>query len=240
MNKKPNPNDESTGVVRRRVFLVDDHAVIRQGLAFLVNLQPDLVVCGGAGGVREAFGAIMNHAPDAVVVDLTLREGNGLDLIKDIKAALPNTAVLVLTMHEEKQFAERTLRAGASGFIAKSASIEKVVDALRFVLDGRLYLSDEMAVELATARFRTAGDGVVDPVTRLSDRELQVFELFGRWKGTREIAGELNLSIKTVEHYRQTIRQKLNLKNGTELVQAATAWVNRLEGGNGGEGRDLC
>jgi DNA-binding NarL/FixJ family response regulator len=221
---------------RRRIFLVDDHAVVRQGVGYLLNLQPDLTVCGEAGTAREAFGSIVNLQPDAVVVDLTLREGNGLDLIKDIHAVLPKVAILVLTMHEEKQFAERSLRAGALGFIVKAEAIEKVVEALRIVLAGKLYINDGLAAHLVAQRYKPGRNGSVDPVSRLSDRELQVYQLLGQWKGTREIAGELNLSIKTVEYYRQTIRQKLNLRNGTELVQEATTWVNHSSGPAGGGG----
>lgn len=230
MPKQTPPYEQTPPPDPRRVFVVDDHAVVREGLAFLMNVQPDLVMCGEAAGAPAAFSAILKLRPDAVIIDLTLREGNGLELIKQVKASLPHTVILVLTMHEEQQFAERTMRAGASGFISKSEAIEKVIEALRIVLDGGVYITSGIAENLLTETFKTGKTGgSLDPVSRLSDRELQVFELLGGWKGTREIAGALNLSIKTIEYYRQTIREKLDLKTGTDLVKSATAWVKQRD-----------
>lgn len=215
---------EKSGSSARRVFLVEDHTVVRQGIAVLINLQEDLFVCGEACEGPMAMKAIQEVQPDVVVIDLILEQGNGLDLIKDLKAVMPDCLILVVTMHDERVYGERALRAGARGYIMKAQAIEQLIHALRVVLDGKLYVSHEMADRILSQRMGRA-DATADPVQGLSDRELEVFRLIGDWKSTREIAGALTLSIKTVEYYREQIKKKLGLKTGVDLGQAATEWV---------------
>jgi DNA-binding NarL/FixJ family response regulator len=222
----------STGSVRRRVFLVDDHAVVRQGIGFLINMQDDLVVCGEANEGPQAMKGVQECKPDTIIVDITLEQGSGLELIKDLRAVAPHVPILVVTMHDERVYGERALRAGASGYITKGQAIEQVIDALRVILDGKLYVSHSMAERILSQRIGRSDDAPADPVDRLSDRELEIFKLIGNWKSTREIAGCLGLSIKTIEYYREQLKKKLGVKSGADLGQAATAWVQ--ENCNGG------
>ncbi len=228
MKNVENPNDSRcpAATARRRVFLVEDHTVVRQGIAVLINLQKDLEVCGEAHEGPAAMKAIQELKPDVIVIDITLEQGNGLELIKDLRAVLPGTPVLVVTMHDERVYCERALRAGASGYIMKAQAIDQVIHALRVVLEGKLYLSHSMADRILSQRIgRAAADPVADPVHRLTDRELEIFRSIGSWKSTREIAGSLHLSIKTVEYYREQIKKKLGLRTAVDLGQAATQWV---------------
>jgi DNA-binding NarL/FixJ family response regulator len=210
-----------------RVLIVDDHPIVREGLAQMIDRQPDLMVCAMVDGVREAMSAIRDAAPNIAIVDLTLKDLGGLELVKMIAAAFPELPSLVLSMHDEKLYAERALRAGARGYIMKQEGTAKLMTALRVVLNGEIYLSEKMAARVLgkLVRGRVEADG--SPLNTLSDRELEVFELIGRGFGTRQIAERLCVSIKTVESHREHIKQKLKLRNATELVQHATQWATQ-------------
>jgi len=209
-----------------RVLLIDDHPILRRGLAQLINQEADLTVCGEAEDAPKAFELVGTLRPDVAVVDISLKSGNGIELIKNVKARYPELAMLVLSMHDESLYAERALRAGGLGYIMKEEAIEQVLVAIRRVLTGEIFLSDKMKSkmlqQLANGRTKT----IVSPIEHLTDRELEVFRLIGEGHSTRQIAGELHLSVRTVEAYREYIKAKLNLKNSTELVQHAFHWVH--------------
>jgi DNA-binding NarL/FixJ family response regulator len=211
---------------KHRVLLIDDHPILRKGLAELINQEPDLMVCGEAEEAPKAFEAVGVLNPDVAVVDVSLKGGNGLELIKNLKARYPDLPLLVLSMHDETLYAERALRAGSLGYIMKEEAIEKVLTAIRHVIAGEIFLSDRMKArlinQLVGGRMKQGGSSI----DSLSDRELEVFRLIGEGRGTRQIAEELRLSIRTVEAYREYIKDKLNLKNGTELVQHAFQYVH--------------
>ena len=209
----------------RRVLLVDDHPIVRQGLRRLIGNEAGLVVCAEAETVREARQAVRDHAPDVVVVDLSLKDGDGMDLLKDIRAHHPGLPVLILSMHDEAVFAERLLAAGASGYIMKHAASEQFIVALRRVLEGEMYVSEALAPRLAGRRPGAAAEDPGHPVSLLSNRELQVLQMIGRGLSSRQIAETLHLSIKTVEAHRQRIKGKLELASGAQLVQFAANWV---------------
>ena len=213
------------GTQPRRIFLVDDHPIVRQGLALLINREADLVVCGDAEEANSALRRIESLKPDVVVVDISLNGPDGLDLLKSIRMREPNLPVLILSMLDELLYAERALRAGANGYIMKQEATEQVLVALRRILGGDIYLSDRMASKML---HRFAGDSAFEtrsPMTGLTDRELEIFRLIGEGHGTRQIAEGLHLSVKTVESYQAHIKEKLCLKNGRELVQRAIQWT---------------
>ena len=208
-----------------RILVVDDHPVVRQGLQLIISQHPDLEICGEAGGEDEAIRQFRALSPDFVVVDISLDSGNGLELTKELKAIRPDVKILVWSMHEESLYAERVVRAGARGYLNKTDAIDKVVFAIRTILDGKFFLSQEMIVRMLC---RTVGVPVGEdrePLETLSDRELEVFEEIGHGVTTRQIAEKLCLSPKTVETYRENIKTKLNLANATELTRSAVQWV---------------
>ena len=209
-----------------KVLVVDDHPIVRQGLADLINQEKNLMVCGQAEDAHQAMVAIKQLMPDMVIVDISLKESSGMELIKDIKTQYPNLPVLILSMHDESLYAERALRAGAKGYIMKQQATEELIAAIRKVLSGQIYVSDKMATRMV--RKLVSGDSEVcaSAIGCLSDRELEVFRLIGQGRGTRQIAEMLHLSIKTIETYRAHIKQKLALKNAAELLQYAIRWVN--------------
>ncbi len=221
-----NPSSSGSGK-KARILLVEDHIVVRQGIAQLINQQPDLMVCGEADTVPKALDAVAATKPDVAVVDLTLKSGDGLELLKNITAVHPEILTLVVSMHDESLYAELALHAGAKGYVMKDEAIDEVLNAIRQILRGKIYLSDAMVTQLLQAKTRGPAASSVSPVERLSERELQVFQLIGQWYRTRDIAEKLNLSIKTVEYYRDKIKEKLNLKNATALTQFATEWVQK-------------
>jgi len=214
---------------RTRILIVDDHPIVREGLAEVLSREPDLVVCGEAGDPRAALEALAACRPDAAIVDLSLGGASGLDLVRDIKARYPEVAVLVLTMHDEALYAERALRAGARGYIMKREAAQSVVGALRRVLGGAIYVSEQLTGSMLGQFIGGHHAAPASPVGSLSDRELHVFELIGQGLGTRGIAGQLHISVKTVEAHRAHIKGKLQLKDATELLQHATLWL-REEG----------
>lgn len=203
-----------------RILIVDDHPIMREGLAQLVASEKDLTICGEFEDAASAFSALPTLKPDLALVDISLKASSGIELLKNIKSAHPRIQVLVLSMHDEALYAERVLRAGASGYIMKQEAPERVLVAIRKVMAGEIYLSEKMSSKLMHQLIggRTASGSLID---RLSDRELEVFGLIGQGHGTRQIAEELHLSIKTVESHRAHIKEKLNLKNATELVHRA-------------------
>lgn len=209
----------------RRILLVDDHPIVRQGLKRLIGNEPGLMVCGEAETVREARQAIRDHAPDVVVADLSLKDSHGIDLVKDIRARHPALPVLVLSMHDEEFYSERLLAAGASGYIMKHAASDQFIVALRRVLAGGVYVSDAIASRLGGRRKRGSGGKGRLPVARLSNRELQVLQMIGRGMSSRQVAESLHLSVKTVEAHRQRIKGKLELGDSAQLVQFAANWV---------------
>ncbi|MBN2506865.1 MAG: response regulator transcription factor [Verrucomicrobia bacterium] len=211
---------------KTRVLLVDDHPILRQGLAQLINLEADMTICGEAEDSPHAFSAVCELNPDIVVVDISLRGGNGIELVKNIKARLPDMPILVLSMHDESLYAERALRAGSRGYIMKEEATDKVLVAIRKVLAGEIYLSERMQARMLQRIAQGRSKVVSSPIEYLTDRELEVFRLIGEGRSTRQIAGELHLSVRTVEAYREYIKGKLNLKNSTELVQHAFHWVH--------------
>jgi len=211
---------------KTNILIVDDHPIVRQGLAELVNHEHDLVVCGQAEDVHQAMKAIKELRPNMAVVDISLKETSGLELIKDINAQYPDLPVLALSMHDESLYAERALRAGARGYIMKAEATEKVVMAIRKILSGDIYISDKMAAKMMLKLVGSKTEVSASPVERLSDRELEVFHLIGQGFGTRQISERLCLSIKTIETYRAHIKEKLNLADAVELLQHAIQWVN--------------
>jgi DNA-binding NarL/FixJ family response regulator len=217
-------------VKRARILIVDDHPAVREALAARIGRQSDLEVCGEAADLSEALRLINDTQPNAAVIDISLKESNGLDLIKRITDRTDAVRILVWSTHSEVLYADRVLRAGALGYIQKDQATDKIVEAIRRVLAGKVYLSDAMTERML---HRNVGDclkgGARSPLDGLADRELEVFRLIGEGLKTREIAQRLHLSVHTVETYRERIRQKLNLEGGTELAHFATQWV--LENG---------
>jgi DNA-binding NarL/FixJ family response regulator len=211
-----------------KILIVDDHPMVREGLLARISRQPDLEVCGEAVDVAGALEQVKTTSPDLVVVDISLKGGNGIDLIKRIKARNDGTRMLVSSMYEEALYAERAMRAGAMGYINKQEMAEKVVQAIRRVLGGKMYLSPQMT-EHMLRRALGGGDADSSPIESLSDREIEIFTLIGRGRTTREIAEELHLSVKTVETHRENIKAKLGIKNSAELGRQAVQWV--LENG---------
>ena len=215
-----------TGTKKASIVIVDDHPIVRQGLADLLNEEPDLAVTSQAEDAPEAMQIIRKEKPDIVIIDVSLKETSGIELIKDIKALDSEIPILTLSMHDESLYAERALRAGAKGYIMKQEATDKIVNAIRTVLKGQLYLSDRMSSRILR---KIVGGGVEvesSPIDRLSDRELEVFTLLGQGHGTRQISEQLHLSIKTIETYRSHIKEKLDLADSTELLQHAIQWVN--------------
>jgi DNA-binding NarL/FixJ family response regulator len=210
-----------------RIVVVDDHPVVRLGLKQMLENEPEFEICGEAEGAPEALSVIDETCPDLVVVDISLKDGSGLSLIKQLTETDPSIKVLVSSMHDEKLFAERALRAGARGYINKEKAIGSMVDALRKVQSGAIYLSETMTDRILQAIARGDLEGGRAPLEQLSDREFEVFELIGHGKTTRATAEHLGLSVKTVETYRENIKTKLNLENNNELICRAAQWVAR-------------
>jgi len=214
----------------RKVLIVDDHPIMRAGIAQLIGEESDLVVSGEAEDAHGALEAIEKQKPDVAVVDIVLKDSSGIDLIKDIKIRWPKLAVLVLSMHDESFYAERVLRAGATGYVTKAEASAKVIEGIRQVLDGKVYVSQKVASKMLSKLVGGGGPVDVSPIDRLSDREFQVFELIGRGLQSREVAERLHLSVKTVDSHREHIKRKLDLETATDLLRYAVQWV-QFEGG---------
>jgi DNA-binding NarL/FixJ family response regulator len=206
-----------------RILIVDDHPMMREGLRTLISREHDLAVCGEAETAGQALDAVANLKPDLVLADISLPGRSGVELIKDICALQPAVLILVISMHDESLYAERVLRAGARGYIMKQESGPTMIQAIRQVLAGRIYLSDKMSARILE---NVAGKRAkASPIERLSDREFEVFQLIGRGKSTVQIAEELHLSTKTVEAHRAQVKAKLDLRNMPELISFASRWV---------------
>jgi len=208
-----------------RVYLVDDHPLVREWLANLVDQQLDLMVCGEAGNAADALASIPAAQPHVAIVDLSLEGRSGLELIKDLKLRCPDVAILVLSMHDEAVFAERALRAGARGYIMKREVTQNVILAIRQVQAGRLYLSERIMATLAARQVHAPATAAASPVSALSDREFEVFRLLAGGQATRQIAETLHVSAKTVQAYCARIKEKLGLASSTELLREAIRWA---------------
>lgn len=232
--KKTSVDSESTVTASKdssdkkiSIFIVDDHPLVRQGLAQIINAEADMKVCGEAEDAPKALQAVDRQKPDLIIVDISLRGNNGLELIKNIKALQHNVPILVFSMHDETVYAQRALRAGARAYVMKQESADKIITAIRRIMSGDIYVSNRVADQVLHQLVNGGGDPGGSPVDRLSDRELEVIQLIGRGLSTREIAASLNLSVKTIESHRAHIKEKLNLRNATELVQFSVQWVEQ-------------
>ena len=217
----PNRFQSAAQSGKAKVFLVDDHPIVRQGLGLLINREPDLIVCGEAEDAPSALQRMASAQPDLMVIDISLDGPDGLELLKTIRLKEPILPVLILSMHEESTYAERSLRAGANGYIMKQEATERVLVAIRRILEGKVYLSERLTNKMLEQFVHGAGSSKNNPLTTLSDRELEVYRLIGAGHGTRQIADELHVSVKTVESYQAHIKEKLSLRNARELVQHA-------------------
>ena len=203
---------------------MDDHPLVREWLTNLIHQQPDLVVCGEAETAPEALQAVARLKPDVAIVDLSLRGGSGLELIKNITTLRPPVAIIVLSMHDENLYAERAMRAGARGYIMKRETAKRIIAAIRQVMEGKLYVSERLTTLFAEKFVLGQAPIVSSPIEQLSDRELEVFQLYGQGYETRQIAGTLHVSMKTVQAFCARIKEKLKLKSATELLREATRW----------------
>ena len=233
MGMEKTTNTDGAAGKKRQVYLVDDHPIVRQGLIKLIEQEAGLEVCGEAGNVADALDAIREQNPDVILVDISLEDSNGLELIKMIDDLGLQIPMLVLSMHDESLYAEHALRAGASGYVMKQAASGTLIQAIEKVLDGEIYVSKAMSSQMLKMAFRGGGDDTRTGAETLSLRELEVFELIGRGMPTRNIAEKLNLSVKTIETHRAHIKQKLNLKNAVELMHHAVHWMENEQPSSG-------
>lgn len=210
--------------IKSRILVVDDHVVVREGLTKLINQENDMVVCGAAEDGPSALKAIAAHKPDLAIVDISLASSSGLDVTKNIKIHYPQIPVLVLSMHEEALFAERALRVGASGYVMKVEPPKTLIGAIRHVLAGKTFLSEKMTEHFLSQMVHAPAPRKESPIQCLTDREFEVFLMIGKGIGTRRIAERINLSVKTIDAYRESLKKKLNLKNAAELLQYAIEW----------------
>ena len=222
MNLASKSNNQD--VPKKRVLVVDDHPIVRQGLSLMINREPDLVVCGEAEEAMGAMHVLASSHPDVMIVDISLTGPDGIDLLKNIRISHPTLPVLILSMHDEMVYAERALRAGANGYIMKQEATENVLVALRRLLSGEIYVSARIANQMLKHYITGSGTLRNSSIADLSDRELEVFRLIGEGHGTRQIAEELHISIKTVESYQAHIKEKLSLRSARELMQRAIQW----------------
>ena len=225
MNAKPAAQRSNREPPKKRIFLVDDHPMMRDGMARLIDSEPGMMCCGGAASAEEAVSEVPRCQPDLVITDITLPQRSGLDLIKDLTAMEPDLPVFVYSMHDENFYAERALRAGARGYLMKEAGSEKMLEAMRRVLAGEISVSPKISAKILTLFSSAKARGSQSPVEKLTDREFDVFKLIGEGKSTKEIAQQLHLSHKTVAVHRGHIKDKLGLTSSAELVHQAISWV---------------
>lgn len=224
-NESAPDQNESLDTRTTRVLLVDDHELLRQGMRLMIGNEPDLEVCGEAVDEAEAMRLVHDAHPNLAIVDIGLKAGNGLDLIKRIKAYDPSVRIIVSSMHEERLYGERALRAGAEGYVNKQEAARTIIRAIRNVLQGKMYFSEDFTNRVLQ-RARDGGKMLgISPIETLSDRELEVFRFIGQGLTTREIADKLHVTSSTVDTYRERLKTKLDLKRGAELVREATQWV---------------
>ena len=211
-----------------RIYIVDDHPLVRQGLSQVINNETDMEICGEAEDAPQAMKGVGPANPDVIIVDISLRGNNGLELIKNLKAIHENIRILVFSMHDESIYAQRALRAGAKAFVMKKESPTKVVEAIRRIITGEIYVSPSVADQVLHQIVNGPNNATsTSPIDRLTDRELEVVQLIGRGLSSREVAESLNLSVKTIESHRAHVKEKLSLRNATELVQFSVQWVDR-------------
>jgi len=213
----------------KRLLIVDDHPVLRDGISYLLSQEDDIEICAQAGSAKEAIQAVELTKPDLVVTDLTLPDRNGIELIKDIKALAPKIPVLVVSMHDEKLYAERVLRAGGRGYIMKESASQSLVEAIHVVAEGKVYVSEAVTNHFLNNLSDAKGVGLSFPLTRLTDRELEIFEQIGLGKSIEDIADCLGISPRTVDAHRTQIRKKLRLADSTELLRYAVRWIEAGE-----------
>ena len=223
-------NDKSKSA--SRILIVDDHPLFRKGLRELIEREPGWSVCDEAANAAQAMRLVEETKPDLVIVDITLAGTNGIDLIKNLASQIAELPLLVISMHDESLYAERAIRAGAMGYVMKDEPPKTVKAAIRRVLAGEMYLSPEMSASLITRLIRGGGEQKETTVSRLSDREIEIFRLLGQGKETKQIASELNLTIATINSYRARIKEKLDLNSPTELLHKAISWVQEEAGNN--------
>lgn len=221
--------DPSHAATPKRVFLVDDHPMVREHLTLMIEQQPDMQVCGGAVDLARALEGIGLTQPDIAIIDISLRSSNGLDLIKEVRSRGWSVPILVLSMHEDSLYAERALRAGAQGYINKQESSKTILTAIRRVIDGQIHVSPGISEILLKRAISGAEKTDMSPVASLADREFDVFQLIGRGLSTRKIAQSLGLSIKTIETYRGRIKEKLLIDDGVQLMRRAMQWVEEYD-----------
>ncbi len=217
-----------TAPKRAKIFLIDDHPLVRESLSSLIQRHDDLLVSGEAGDTETALAKLAEVAADLVIVDLSLGGQSGIDLIRQIRMRLPSVAIIVLSMHDERVYAERAIRAGARGYIMKRESTRKIIEAIHAVLGGSMYLSKELTESFAEKFVSGPQPGGGLPIQQLSDRELEVFRMIGEGYETREIARTLNLNMKTVQTYCTRIKDKLKFSSGGELLREAMRWTESL------------
>lgn len=225
-----NPAENGGRKATKKVFLVDDHPVVRQGLRMLIEQDPEFIICGESDSAQEALRQLTTLTPDILLTDISLQESNGLELVKDIRQHNPNLPILVFSIHDESVYAERALSAGANGYVMKQEDPDLLLRALHKVLEGNIHLSMKMTSQLLkqlSSNKTCARTAPTDAVSALSDRELEVFELIGKGLSTRKIAAQLCLSVKTIETYRAHIKQKLNISDSAELTHRAIQWADQ-------------
>ena len=216
-------------IAKKRILLVDDHPIFRHGLEDLLKQQEDLTICGHADSAPAALEGMRNLRPDLAIVDVSINGANGIELVRQMKAELPHLPILVLSMHDESLYALRALKAGALGYVMKAEALQHVINAVRRVLDGRIFVSPRFGEKLIFKAVHGSDSGSHSPVDRLSDRELEVLMMLGNGHNTKSIAQELNLSVKTIETHRAHIKEKLAFTDASEMVRFAIDWVAHQE-----------
>jgi len=219
-----NHSPSKTVVDKSRIFIVDDHPLVREGLTNLINGQDDLIICGEAKDSAQALDGIMKARPDVALIDISLENESGLELVKQLRSRFPNVVLIVLSMHDETLYAERVLRAGARGYVMKHETSKSVLASIRRVLEGGVYVSERIVNRMARRVSSARGPVASSPVERLSDRELEIFRLLGQGRSTSQIAEDLNLSLKTVQAYCARAKEKFGVTSLTELLRAAIRW----------------
>jgi DNA-binding NarL/FixJ family response regulator len=218
---------EEAPVAKRRIFIVDDHAMFRDGLRRLIDLEPDLTVCGDAPDAASGLQGMRESNPELAIVDISLNSTSGIDLIKSIKRDYEDMPVLVVSMHSESLYGDRALRAGAMGYVMKSEPATTVIAAIRKVLSGNVHMSEKMATLVVSKFVKGEPDQIPSPLEALSDRELEVFRMLGQGKGTREIAQEMNVALPTISSFKNRIKEKLQFKNSTEMILFSLQWFRQ-------------